>query len=259
MPVFLPHFHTISFLLVILSPIPILWFMPWIKDDPVVLKPAACHSGLAHMYICTGQPVNNGNLPVNNGNCRSTTEIAGQQRKLPVNNGNCISVARLENSSLIELLDFAKEILINIRLPEGSVLLFGSVSYLGRCGASLYAGEWTSLVAGASACWKGVHICPLIPVIVSPCSGSVTRETCEIAMWFSNIYEKSNHGLTETWTTLVESMETFSTGSTKLEAMDSYKIALPSSLNSAVLDTVTTFCTHDSRPVAFAGLPKDNC
>jgi hypothetical protein len=114
-------------------------------------------------------------------------------------------------------------------------------------------------VAGASSCWRGVHICPLIPLIVSPCSGSVTRETCEIAMWFSNIYEKSNHGLTDTWTTLVESMETFSTGSAKLEAMDSYKIALPSSLNSAVLDTVTTFCTHDSRPVAFAGLPKDNC
>jgi hypothetical protein len=78
-------------------------------------------------------------------------------------------------------------------------------------------------------------------------------------MWYSNIYDKSNNGLTETWSTLVEAMETFSTGSTKLENMDSYKTALPSSLNSAVLDTVTTFCTHDSRPVAFTGLPKDNC
>jgi hypothetical protein len=54
-------------------------------------------------------------------------------------------------------------------------------------------------------------------------------------------------------------METLSTGSVKLENMDSYKIAVPSSLTSTVLDTVTTFCTHDSRPAAFPGLPKDNC
>jgi hypothetical protein len=80
-------------------------------------------------------------------------------------------------------------------------------------------------------------------------------------MWFNNIYENSNHGLTETWSSLIESMETLSTGSVKLEAMDSYKIALPSSLNSTVffLDTITTYCTHYSHPVAFPGLPKDNC
>jgi lysophospholipase L1-like esterase len=41
--------------------------------------------------------------------------------------------------------------------------------------------------------------------------------------------------------------------------MDTYKVALPSSLNSTVLDTVTTFCTNNSRPVAFPGLPKDIC
>jgi hypothetical protein len=82
---------------------------------------------------------------------------------------------------------------------------------------------------------------------------------CELAMWFNSIYENGNLGLTGTWASLVESMETLSSGSTKLETMDSYKVALPSSLNSAVLDTVTTYCTHDSRPVAFPGLPKDNC
>jgi hypothetical protein len=99
----------------------------------------------------------------------------------------------------------------------------------------------------------------LIPLIVSECPGSVIREICELSMWFNSIYETSNHGLTATWSSLVEAMEAISTGSTRLEAMDTYKIAWPSSLNSVVLDTVTTFCTHNSRPIACRGLSKDSC
>jgi hypothetical protein len=85
---------------------------------------------------------------------------------LPFSNGNCVSVARVENSSLVELLEIAKEILSNIKLPEGSVLLFGSASYLGRCGTSLYASEWTSLVAGRLR--AGVA-CTSVPLFRSLC------------------------------------------------------------------------------------------
>jgi hypothetical protein len=85
------------------------------------------------------------------------------------------------------------------------------------------------------------------------------REICELSVWFNTIYENSNHGLNATWSSLVEAMEAASTGSVRLETMDTYKIALPSSLNSMVLDAVTTFCTHNSRPVAFPGLSKDIC
>ncbi len=178
---------------------------------------------------------------------------------MPFTNGNCVSVVRVENSSLVELLDFAREIFGNVKIPEGSVFLFGSASYLGRCGTSLYASEWTSLVAGASSSWRGVHVCPLVPIILTECPGSITREICELSVWFNTIYENSNHGLNATWSALVEAMEAASTGSARLETMDTYKVALPSSLNSTVLDTVTTFCTNNSRPVAFPGLPKDIC
>ncbi len=139
------------------------------------------------------------------------------------------------------------------------VFLFGSASYLGRCGTSLYASEWTSLVAGVSSSWRGVHVCPLVPLILTECPGSIMREICELSVWFSTIYENSNHGLNATWSSLVEAMEAASTGSVRLETMDTYKVALLSSLNSMVLDTVTTFCTHNSRPVAFPGLSKDIC
>jgi hypothetical protein len=67
-------------------------------------------------------------------------------------------IVRVENPTLIET--FASK-----RFPEGSVLLFGSASYLGRCGTTIYTREWTAVVALASSLWRGVHICPLIPLI----------------------------------------------------------------------------------------------
>jgi hypothetical protein len=110
-----------------------------------------------------------------------------------------------------------------------------------------------------SAIWRGVHICPLIPLVVSECAGSVTREICELSVWLSNVYENDNKGLHETWSSLVEAMENISTGSTRTEIMDSYKVALPSTLTSNNLDTCTTFCSNNSRPITFPGLSKDTC
>jgi hypothetical protein len=165
----------------------------------------------------------------------------------------------VENPSLLELLEIAKEIFANIRIPEGSVFLFSSISHLSRFGTSIYARDWTTLVAGVSAIWRGVHICPLIPLVVSECAGSVTREICELSVWFSSVYENDNKGLHETWSSLVEAMENISTGSTRTEIMDSYKVALPSTLTSNNLDTCTTFCSNNSRPITFPGLSKDIC
>jgi hypothetical protein len=203
---------------------------------------------------CTDEHIVTGTKPV-------TMCFADQNfvASIPFTNGNCINVIRVENSSLNELLEIAQELFGNIKIPEGSVFLFGSASYLGRCGTSLYASEWSSLVTRASVTWRGVHVCPLVPIILSECPGSITREICELSVWFNNIYDNSNHGLNATWSALVEAMEAISTGSIRLETMDTYKVALPSSLNCAVLNSAITFCTHNSRPVAFPGLPKDNC
>jgi hypothetical protein len=57
---------------------------------------------------------------------------------LPSNDGGCVSVVRVENSSLLELLDMAKEIFANVRIPEGSVFLFGSASHMNRCRKTTY-------------------------------------------------------------------------------------------------------------------------
>ncbi len=66
-------------------------------------------------------------------------------------------------------------------------------------------------------------------------TGSVTREISELSVWFSNVYENDNKGMHETWPPLVVAMENCSIGATRLEAMDSYKVALPSTLTSTNL------------------------
>jgi hypothetical protein len=62
----------------------------------------------------------------------------------------CINVVRLENASLLDLLELLKELFSNVVLPEGSIFMFGSVSYLGRYGTSLYTRGWTEVVTLAS-------------------------------------------------------------------------------------------------------------
>jgi hypothetical protein len=54
-------------------------------------------------------------------------------------------------------------------------------------------------------------------------------------------------------------VEKLSTGSITLPEMDSYKVPLPSSLDSLVLDKSTTFCCVNSRPIALMGLSKEDC
>jgi hypothetical protein len=58
---------------------------------------------------------------------------------LDCNNGGCIHIVRMENATLLELFEIAKEIFGDITFSEGSILMFGTVSYLSRCGTSIYA------------------------------------------------------------------------------------------------------------------------
>jgi hypothetical protein len=188
--------------------------------------------------------------------------LFSDQNFVPIITGvskECLSVIRVENCSLLELYEVAIEIFGNANLPEGSVFLFGSVSYLGRSGTSIYARDWSEMVARCAGKWRGVRICPLIPLVVTECSGTVVRELSELTNWYNNVYDSDPLGFREVWLELVAAMEDCSTGATTLEVMDSYKVALPSTLTSTKLDRTITFCSNNSRPVVCNGLPKDRC
>jgi hypothetical protein len=83
---------------------------------------------------------------------------------LSSNNSKCINIVRLEDATLLELLDIAKEIFGNTSIADGSIFMFGSASFLGNSGTSMYAREWTELTGIAANHWRGIRICPLIPL-----------------------------------------------------------------------------------------------
>jgi hypothetical protein len=173
------------------------------------------------------------------------------------NHKSCINITRIENATLTELLEVSREILDHVPIPEGSVMLFGTISHLARVGTSIYASDWTKLVSGLSRRWRGARICPLIPLIGTDCPDSLSREITELSVWFSTMYEGSHLDMSDVWAGVVAAVEEFSAGATPLSNTETYKLPLPSSLNSSSMDMTATFCSIKSCPVVLNGFPKD--
>ncbi len=172
--------------------------------------------------------------------------------------GTCFGVVRMEDASLSDLTELSLEILGNVRVPEGSVLLFGSASFLSRVGTGAYATDWVSVVSQIEKKWRGIRVCPLIPMILTECPGTLAREIAEIAAWFATIYENNPLGLYSMWASVVAATESLSVGAIALPHMDSYKISVPLSLTLPCQFSSMTFCSVSSRPATLSGLPKDN-
>jgi hypothetical protein len=159
----------------------------------------------------------------------------------------------------MELYEIASEIFNCTIFPEGSIFLIGTGSHLGRSGTSVYARDWNHVVSLFSSKWRGIRVCPLTPLILSECPGTIVRELGELATWFESVYDGNPQGLRNAWSALVTAMENFSTGMTSLDIMESYKVLLPSTISVTTLDKCVTFCSNSSRPMTFNGLSKDRC
>jgi hypothetical protein len=202
---------------------------------------------------CTSEHKIIGSLPItvmfSDQNCVSNIE--GK-------NGTCITVVRQEDASLSDLFEMSREIFENKKVPEGSVFLFGSASYLARVGTGTFAGDWLAVVSRAEKLWRGIRVCPLIPMIMLDSPGTLAREIAEVAAWFASIYKNNPLGLFNTWAAVVSASETLSDSGISLPHMDSYKISVPSSLSEQCTFTSVTFCSVSTRPATLRGLPKDN-
>jgi hypothetical protein len=152
----------------------------------------------------------------------------------------------------------SREIFENHKVPEGSVFLYGSASYLSRVGTGTYAGDWLTVVSRVEKLWRGIRVCSMIPMILSDCPGTLAREIAEVVAWFASIYENNPLGMYNTWSAAVSAIESLSVGRIALPHMDSYKISVPSSLSEQCTFSSMTFCSVSTRPATFRGLPKDN-
>ncbi len=105
----------------------------------------------------------------------------------------------------------------------------------------------------------GLRICPLVPLLLSACPGTLSRELNELATWYDHIYENNTEGVHDLWVGLAAALGQCSDGAVSLENMDAFKVILPSSLASPNLDNCVTFCSNSSRPNNMHGFSKDSC
>ena len=170
--------------------------------------------------------------------------------------GKCVAIVRIEGGTLDELIDTMGDIFGRSGLPEGSVILLGSVNHLHKWGVSRYARDWTRLVMDVGKGWPTARLCPLVPVIREDAPGGIVRELTELAAWFSRVYEGNIQGLNGCWTMLVTKTITGSTGGTALVHPESYTVTLPPSLDFNIPVVPHTFFTKSSRPSALKGVDK---
>ena len=160
----------------------------------------------------------------------------------------CVVVIRIEGGGLLELTDIFSDVFGKSGLPEGSVLLLGSLTHLHRFGVSHYAREWTKLVMSMSRSWPSVRLGPLIPLIREDVPGGVARELTELASWFGRMYTGNIQGLAASWNMLVTTVVGNATGHTVLTNQESYTMTLPVSLDARGGVQPHTFVTRCSRP-----------
>jgi hypothetical protein len=141
-------------------------------------------------------------------------------------------------------------------LPEGSVLLVGTVSYLHRVGVGQYCREWTQVIDRVGRRWPNVRVGPLVPVIREDAPGGVSRELVEYASWLSKVYAKGIQGLGDCWNHLVTRVINNSVGLTPLGSADRYTISLPSDLTPLSPTIPSTFESACSRPSILKGMDK---
>jgi hypothetical protein len=162
----------------------------------------------------------------------------------------------MEDVSLPDLFELSKELFEHVKIPEGSVFLFGSVSYLSRVGTSVYESNWLSVISQTEGHWHGVRVCPLIPMILSTCPETLARELSELAAWLAIVYGNNPLGMWMLWAAAVAVAEDLFAGRVALPTMDMFKIPLPATLALTTQFTSMTFCSVSSHPATLEGLPK---
>jgi hypothetical protein len=156
----------------------------------------------------------------------------------------------MENATLGELADIAAEILDRYTLSAGTILLFGSGSFLFRTGAAQYAAEWIQLINRCKQKWFNCHICPLIPIIRTDTPGSMARDVGILSAWMQRVYGNSQSGLLDSWKAVLNYTESHCVATASPEVC---KIPLPANTS---IGSITTHCFmfHSSCPDTLIGM-----
>jgi hypothetical protein len=82
---------------------------------------------------------------------------------LPSVEGRCLAIMRLEAGSMDELVDLFLNLSRNTTVPEGTVVLIGSISHLAKVGVHGYTSACINAKRRVSGAIKGSVTIPFIP------------------------------------------------------------------------------------------------
>jgi len=143
---------------------------------------------------------------------------------------SCVAISRLEDATLDELVELAKEVLDRHTIPVGSLLLLGSANHIHNVGTSIYAADWCRSVDKICSSIRNVKTIPLVPILREDGPGSLGKQLIELSTWFSKVYDKNSLGVLPVWKKLVELLGKTDEDGLDLGFSDIYTVALPHNL-----------------------------
>jgi hypothetical protein len=122
---------------------------------------------------------------------------------LPSVENHCLSIMRLDTGTIEELIDLFLKISKNITVPEGTVILVGSISLLARVGVYGYSSACINAKRRLTGAIKGVVVIPFIPPpSLGGCNDTeVIRSVIDTSIWLGSI---PGYALSETSKGLVD-------------------------------------------------------
>jgi hypothetical protein len=109
---------------------------------------------------------------------------------------------RLDSGTIEELIDLFLKMSKNVTVPEGTVILVGSVSLLARVGVHGYSSACINAKRRLTGAIKGVVVVPFIPPPMGGCNDTeVIRSVIDTSIWLGSI---PGYALSETSKGLVD-------------------------------------------------------
>ncbi len=121
-------------------------------------------------WKCSSCPSNHSVLDAKGGRCVIILCDQNFPAVLPSAEKRCLSIIRLEHGSLDDLIDLFLKISRPVSIPEGTVVLYGSLTTLGRVGTQSYA---SACINGKRRINGAIRVSVAIPFIPPPPPGWV--------------------------------------------------------------------------------------
>jgi hypothetical protein len=139
-------------------------------------------------WKCASCPNNHSILEGKGGRCVIILADQNFPAVLPSAENRCMAIVRLEHGSLDELIDLFLKISRPVTIPEGTIILFGSLSSLARIGTQSYASACINGKRRITGAIKNSVAVPFVPPPLGGCNDpELIRNLVDVCVWLGSI------------------------------------------------------------------------